>query len=207
MALKLLALGCTRYWSDGFNRFDGGIAMVSLVDVSESFLGLEVVDAAFLRTLRLLRIFRLLRARKSLQRLIAVVGSAEALEALLWLLFLLALVIFTFALLGMQLFGGQYGPPEFADGPPRHHFDSIASSLITVFVVTTGESWDEVYLDATRAAGHLSILYFLPLIFAATYLVLNLLMAVIFATFASASSAHADSGTEAGCCIPWTTAE
>ena len=56
----------------------------------------------------------------------------NAISSILSLLLLLFLFIFIFALLGMQLFGGQFNFPE---GRPTSNFDSITSALLTVFQV------------------------------------------------------------------------
>ena len=54
----------------------------------------------------------LLRSWRSLQRVLhALLGSAQS---FLYLMLLLALLLFVFALLGMQLFGGRYTPPAFS---------------------------------------------------------------------------------------------
>ena len=59
----------------------------------------------------------------------------NAISSILSLLLLLFLFIFIFALLGMQLFGGQFNFPE---GRPTSNFDSITSALLTVFQVKLG---------------------------------------------------------------------
>ena len=56
----------------------------------------------------------------------------NAISSILSLLLLLFLFIFIFALLGMQLFGGQF---NFPDGRPTSNFDSVTSALLTVFQV------------------------------------------------------------------------
>ena len=61
-----------------------------------------------------------------------VVALMNAISSILSLLLLLFLFIFIFALLGMQLFGGQFNFPE---GRPTSNFDSITSALLTVFQV------------------------------------------------------------------------
>ena len=61
-----------------------------------------------------------------------VVALMNAISSILSLLLLLFLFIFIFALLGMQLFGGQF---NFPDGRPTSNFDSITSALLTVFQV------------------------------------------------------------------------
>lgn len=40
----------------------------------------------------------------------------------------------------MELFGGDYDP----SGTPRYNFNSFPWSLVTVFVVISGEDWDGI---------------------------------------------------------------
>ena len=74
-------------------------------------------------------------------------------KAVFWLLCLLMLVLFIFALLGMELFGGQFRPPAFIGERPRSHFDTISNAMLTSFVVATSEDWNTVYHDVARANG------------------------------------------------------
>ena len=62
-----------------------------------------------------------------------VVALTNAISSILSLLLLLFLFIFIFALLGMQLFGGNFNFPE---GRPTSNFDTITNALLTVFQVT-----------------------------------------------------------------------
>ena len=57
-----------------------------------------------------------------------------AISSILSLLLLLFLFIFIFALLGMQLFGGNFNFPE---GRPTSNFDTITNALLTVFQVSS----------------------------------------------------------------------
>eukprot|EP00965_Chrysotila_dentata_P062885 2083242-Pleurochrysis_carterae.AAC.1 len=62
MVLKLLALGCHGYWSDGWNRLDGTIVLVSTVELALAFSTAgSGVNLSFLRILRMLRVMRVLR--------------------------------------------------------------------------------------------------------------------------------------------------
>ena len=53
-------------------------------------------------------------------------------RSIISLLFLLFLFILIFALLGMQLFGGEW---NFDEGTPPANFNSFAVALLTVFQV------------------------------------------------------------------------
>lgn len=53
-----------------------------------------------------------------------------------------------FAMLGMQLFGGQF---NFSDGTPDANFNTFGISLLTVFQILTGEDWNEVMYNGIAA--------------------------------------------------------
>ncbi|GLD56700.1 voltage-dependent N-type calcium channel subunit alpha-1B-like protein [Lates japonicus] len=106
MTLKMYGLGARNYFHSSFNCFDFGVIVGSIFEViwdmikpGASF-GISV-----LRALRLLRIFKVTKYWNSLRNL--VVSLLNSMKSIISLLFLLFLFIVVFALLGMQLFGGQ----------------------------------------------------------------------------------------------------
>merc|ERR1719458_1235787 len=181
MGVRMYALGLATYFSSAFNRFDcivicGSILEVVWVHVREragSF-GLSA-----LRALRLLRVFKVTKYWSSLRNL--VVALMNAISSILSLLLLLFLFIFIFALLGMQLFGGQFNFPE---GRPTSNFDSITSALLTVFQILTGEDWNQVMYYAINSkggradGGMIYCLYFVMLTLCGDYTLLNVFLAI-----------------------------
>jgi hypothetical protein len=106
MSIKMYGLGTNQYFRSSFNKFDciviiGSIfeILVTAVDNEQSF-GISVM-----RSLRLLRIFKVTRYWASLRNL--VICLLNSMRSIISLLFLLFLFILIFALLGMQLFGGE----------------------------------------------------------------------------------------------------
>ncbi|TPP56655.1 Voltage-dependent calcium channel type A subunit alpha-1 [Fasciola gigantica] len=64
-----------------------------------------------------------------------VLSLLNAMRSILSLLFLLFLFMLIFALLGMQLFGGEF---NFDDGKPGQNFDTFVKALLTVFQIVCG---------------------------------------------------------------------
>ena len=103
----------------------------------------------------------------SLRNLItSLLGSIKSIFSLL---FLLLLFIVIFALLGMQLFGGQFR--KLYDVNPRTNFDDFWNAVLAVFQILTGEDWNAVMYDGVNAqggahspAGVLTSLYFVLLV-------------------------------------------
>ena len=187
MLLKHIALGVRGYWSDSFNRLDGAVVVTSLLEFAHMLLDLGGVHGQVLRAFRLLRVFKFLRSWKPLQRVLnALLGSMQNFA---YLMLLLALILFIFALLGMQLFGGRFVPPLF-DDMPRENFDSIASAMITVFIVAVGDGWTPIWVNTQIAVGEWATLFFILLIVIASYVLLNLVVALLVASFETAAQAE-----------------
>jgi hypothetical protein len=113
MIIKLVVLGPKRYAEDGMNLFDGLVVTISVVEVvvELALLGALCTGAktglGALRTFRLMRMFKLARSWKELNKLILVI--MKSVGAAVYALVVTILIMFIFALLGLNIFGGQFG--------------------------------------------------------------------------------------------------
>jgi len=183
MAVKLFALGISKYLNDKMNYLDGSVVLLSIVEVA--FLSGGGALSAFrtvriFRTFRVLRVARLLRSMKSMMNIINVIS--KSISSFIYLALLLLLFIFIYSLLGMQVFGGQF---DFEDGKPRNNFDSFNSAFVTTFIVLSMENWQTVLFDAMRTEvwRPLTVLYFISWIFIGNFMLLNLFLAILLDSF------------------------
>ncbi|XP_033611778.1 voltage-dependent calcium channel type A subunit alpha-1 isoform X2 [Cryptotermes secundus] len=184
MFIKMYALGPRIYFESSFNRFDcvvicGSIFEVIWTEVKQASFGLSV-----LRALRLLRIFKVTKYWASLRNL--VISLLNSMRSIISLLFLLFLFILIFALLGMQLFGGQF---NFEEGTPPTNFNTFPIALLTVFQILTGEDWNEVMYFGIRSqggGGMIYSLYFIILVLFGNYTLLNVFLAIAVDNLANA---------------------
>ncbi|NP_001159376.1 voltage-dependent calcium channel type A subunit alpha-1 [Apis mellifera] len=196
MFIKVYALGPRTYFDSSFNRFDcvvisGSIFEVIWSEVKSGSFGLSV-----LRALRLLRIFKVTKYWKSLRNL--VISLLSSMRSIISLLFLLFLFILIFALLGMQLFGGQF---NFDSGTPPTNFNTFPIALLTVFQILTGEDWNEVmYQGIESQGGHkkgmIYSLYFIVLVLFGNYTLLNVFLAIAVDNLANAQELSAAENEE-----------
>jgi voltage-dependent calcium channel N type alpha-1B len=150
MFVKMYALGPRIYFESSFNRFDCVVICGSIFEVVWSYIKGGSFGFSVLRALRLLRIFKVTKYWSSLRNL--VISLLNSMRSIISLLFLLFLFILIFALLGMQLFGGQF---NFAEGTPPTNFNTFPIALLTVFQILTGEDWNEVmYFGIESQGGH-----------------------------------------------------
>ena len=66
---------------------------------------------------------------------------------------------------------------------PRTNFDSISKAMTTVFVVVSGENWNDVWADTKAAVGSWVAPYFILLVVMGNFVVLNLFVAILFDGF------------------------
>ncbi|XP_029772461.1 voltage-dependent P/Q-type calcium channel subunit alpha-1A [Suricata suricatta] len=197
MFIKMYGLGTRPYFHSSFNCFDCGVIIGSIFEViwavikpGTSF-GISV-----LRALRLLRIFKVTKYWASLRNL--VVSLLNSMKSIISLLFLLFLFIVVFALLGMQLFGGQF---NFDDGTPPTNFDTFPAAIMTVFQILTGEDWNEVMYDGIKSQGGVQggmvfSIYFIVLTLFGNYTLLNVFLAIAVDNLANAQELTKDEQEE-----------
>ncbi|XP_057674668.1 probable voltage-dependent N-type calcium channel subunit alpha-1B isoform X2 [Corythoichthys intestinalis] len=193
MTLKMYGLGPRNYFHSSFNCFDFGVIVGSIFEViwdmikpGASF-GISV-----LRALRLLRIFKVTKYWNSLRNL--VVSLLNSMKSIISLLFLLFLFIVVFALLGMQLFGGQF---NFEDETPTTNFDTFPAAILTVFQILTGEDWNAVMYHGIESQGGVrrgmfSSVYFIVLTLFGNYTLLNVFLAIAVDNLANAQELTKD---------------
>nr|AUY61917.1 sodium channel Nav2 [Lethenteron camtschaticum] len=182
--LKLTALFPVVYFHLGWNIFDFCVVITSVVEWILDSMSNTNINISIIRTFRILRVFKLAKKWKTLNLLIRVMKSAIGEMRNLTVIF--ALVIYIFAVIGMQLIGRDYytNRNKFSSGQvPRWNFLDFYSSFLMVFRVLCGE-WIEPLYECLVCSN---IYYCVPL-FILTYvvggfLVLNLFLALLLASF------------------------
>ncbi|XP_075226668.1 sodium voltage-gated channel paralytic [Lycorma delicatula] len=181
--LKLIAMSPKYYFQEGWNIFDFIIVALSLLELSlEGVQGLSV-----LRSFRLLRVFKLAKSWPTLNLLISIMGRTVG--ALGNLTFVLCIIIFIFAVMGMQLFGKNYtdNVDRFPGGElPRWNFTDFMHSFMIVFRVLCGE-WIESMWDCMHVGDVSCIPFFLATVVIGNLVVLNLFLALLLSNFGSSS--------------------
>uniref|UniRef100_A0A3B3RCL9 Sodium channel protein n=1 Tax=Paramormyrops kingsleyae TaxID=1676925 RepID=A0A3B3RCL9_9TELE len=184
MVFKIIALDLYYYFQQGWNIFDGFIVTLSLME-----LGLSNVEGlSVLRSFRLLRVFKLAKSWPTLNALIKIIGNSVG--ALGNLTLVLAIIVFIFAVVGMQLFGKNYQDCVCKISSdctlPRWHMKDFFHSFLIVFRVLCGE-WIETMWDCMEVAGQpLCILVFM-LVMVIGNLVLDDISSLLKAKYAGGS--------------------
>ncbi|XP_025027460.1 sodium channel protein type 1 subunit alpha-like [Python bivittatus] len=195
MVLKVIAMDPYYYFQEGWNIFDSIIVTLSLME-----LGLQHVDGlSVLRSFRLLRVFKLAKSWPTLNMLIKIIGNSVG--ALGNLTLVLAIIVFIFAVVGMQLFGKNYENCKCKISEdctlPRWHMNDFFHSFLIVFRVLCGE-WIETMWDCMEVAGQaLCLTVFMMVMVIGNLVVLNLFLALLLSSFSSDSLAAPEQETEA----------
>nr|XP_032807123.1 sodium channel protein type 4 subunit alpha B-like isoform X2 [Petromyzon marinus] len=196
MVLKLVALDPFYYFQQKWNIFDSCIVTLSFVE-----LGLTGVDGlSVLRSFRLLRVFKLAKSWPTMNALIKIIGNAVG--ALGNLTIILVIVIFIFAVVGVQLFAKHYDENKAMqiipnECPLRWHMRDFFHSFLIVFRILCGEWIENMWICMELAGQPLCIVVFMMVLIFGNLVVLNLFLALLLSSFCAENFTAADDDTEA----------
>ncbi|KAM9663925.1 sodium channel protein type 9 subunit alpha isoform 1-T1 [Trichechus inunguis] len=195
MVLKLIAMDPYEYFQVGWNIFDSLIVTLSLVEL---FLA-DVEGLSVLRSFRLLRVFKLAKSWPTLNMLIKIIGNSVG--ALGNLTLVLAIIVFIFAVVGMQLFGKSYKECVCKISSdctlPRWHMNDFFHSFLIVFRVLCGE-WIETMWDCMEVAGQtMCLIVYMMVMVIGNLVVLNLFLALLLSSFSSDNLTAIEEDTDA----------
>ena len=137
--VKLVGLGPCSYFRAGWNNFDVFLVILSWIDF---LVDLGSVATLF-RIFRAARLFRLIRSSDGLNDLLqCLVTSFPQMMNVFAIQFIL---IFVYAVMGMNLFANVRRGDNLSD---HAHFSSFAMAVLTLFRMSTGESFNGIMHDA-----------------------------------------------------------
>ena len=195
------------YFRDGWNLLDFTILVTAWLSAFAGS-GFRLSSLRSLRILRPLRSISSIRGMKAI--FLSLMNSIKPLLSALMILFFFILI---FAIGAVQLWMGtlKYDCIEIATGMsdpssivcgvykcsegfecaytgsnPNYgatNTDNILISLVTTFQIITLEGWSTNMIYNMTSFSYFSVLYYIPLLFIAAYLILNLTLAIITASF------------------------
>ena len=157
IALRL-AVWRGSFFRDPWSVFDFVVVGIALLPAAGPF--------AVLRALRVLRLLRLVSVAPSMRGVVS--ALLTALPGMASIIGLMALVLYVSAVLATKLFGAI--APEF--------FGSLGASLFTLFQVMTIEGWPDI-ARGVMAQSPYAWMFFVTYLLIATFMVLNLFIAVV----------------------------
>lgn len=148
----------SRFFRDPWRVFDFVVVGIALMPASGAF--------TVLRTLRVVRVLRLVSMVPSMRRVVS--ALLAALPGMASVIALMSLVLYVSAVMATNLFGEI--SPEF--------FGSFGASLFTLFQIMTVEGWPDIARAVMKQSPH-AWLFFVSYLLVATFMVLNLFIAVV----------------------------
>jgi len=219
MFAKQAALGLTRYHTGlqkAWNNFDVFIVFISVLGILiDDVIGPDNVpiDPSMLKVLRILRVARILKLLKNAKDLMVLLTVvARSLAQVGNLATLLFLLFFIYAALGIELFGRICTDDTLFECDsigPYAHFRNFGMTMLLLFRLSTGDNWNGILKDAMLEAPDcddtgdeciknccantaIAPLYFISFCLVSTFVMLNLVIAVLMAELESAEDEAVD---------------
>ena len=155
----LIAARGLKFFTDPWCLFDFVVVGIAVIPATESF--------SVLRALRVLRVLRLINKVESMRKVVS--GLLNSLPSLASVAGLTLIIFYVFSVMATNLFGHDF--PEL--------FGSMGDSAFTLFQVMTLESWSEGVARPIMEKIPYAWVFFLLFILIATFIVINLFIAVI----------------------------
>ncbi|CAK4177269.1 hypothetical protein Ae201684P_009383 [Aphanomyces euteiches] len=185
MALKLVVYGISGYIVDRYNWMDGTLSLLGLCDafLQQGHVVPPVTVSHFISIARVVRLIQLFRQWPNFRILLeTMVASFQGLSPFG---FLLVLCMYIFALVGKHLFGNQMTEENGFPTPFYTTFDTVWSSLLTVFQVFSGDAWTDVLYACMRVNPIEGALFVVVVFFTGNYLILNVFLSILLQDFQS----------------------
>ncbi|WP_321313891.1 ion transporter [Halarcobacter sp.] len=147
------------FFKDPWSLFDFFIVAISLIPANEGF--------AIFRILRVFRLFRLITVVPQMRKIVAALLSV--IPGMLSIMALMALIFYIFAIMSTNLYGESF--PQW--------FGTLGDSFYTLFQIMTLESWSMGIVRPIMEVHPYAWVFFIPFIFIATFVMINLIVAVI----------------------------
>lgn len=162
IALRFVAFGCRprRYFASGWNVFDTVVVLLA-------FVPLMLGNTSVLRLFRVLRIARLAKVMPDVAVLLD--GLRGVARPALSLVALTGLLCFLYGLVGCYFF--EETDPEY--------FGNIGRAMLTLFELLTLEGWNDILHDLMATNGSGAVVYTISFVVVGTYVVINLMVAVV----------------------------
>lgn len=147
------------FFKDPWSLFDFFVVTISLIPSSGSF--------SVLRILRVLRLFRLITVVPQMRKIVSALISV--IPGMLSIVGLMSLIFYVFAIMATNLYAQTF--PQW--------FGTLGESFYTLFQIMTLESWSMGVVRPIMEQHPLAWTFFVPFIFIATFVMINLVVAII----------------------------
>lgn len=210
---KGLYIGQFAYLKSGWNKMDGILVVISLID---AFVTLTARSSP--KIFGILRVFRLLRTLRPLRVISRAPGLKLVVQTLLSslrpignIVLICCTFFIIFGILGVQLFKGKLyrciGPEvsnvktkdDCLENPENHwinsqyNFDNLGQALMALFVLSSKDGWVQIMYTGIDAVGvdkqpienynEWMLLYFISFLLLVGFFVLNMFVGVIIENF------------------------
>jgi voltage-gated sodium channel len=169
LVLLIIARG-TDFFKDPWSVFDFIVIAIALVPATESL--------SVLRALRVLRVLRLINKVESMRKVVG--GLLSCLPSLASVVSLILIIFYVSAVIATNLFGQEF--PDL--------FGGMGNTAFTLFQVMTLESWSDGIARPVMEKFPYAWIFFIFFILIATFVIVNLFIAVIVDSLTSGSSSE-----------------
>ena len=183
LILNFRGFGINKLIRDKFRLFDTMAILLSIADVVYSKAYGNINNGiSIIRTLSLIQMLKFTKVWPSLIEMYS--SFVKSTKAIFSILIVLVIIVFIYAMLGNHLFRNKIIDMNLT--VPAGSFQTIADSMLLVFVLLTGEGWPELmtnlmyeYKLESKFGEIIPIIYVFSFIILGNFIVLNIFLGIM----------------------------
>ncbi|CAD8111377.1 unnamed protein product [Paramecium primaurelia] len=181
IVMKLFSFNCKELMSDWNHVVQILIVSINFVELT---LGDEIGSSTqqglrLIRGTKCLLFYRCLKYNKMATKIGWI--AQKTFEQYIYLTFLMFLVIFMYALIGMEMYAGMFDQQDTLG--QLHSFDNIIKSFMTIFNIMTNDDWYGVYVMGGSLNYIFAVIYSYSMVIILNYLTYGLVLAILLDGF------------------------
>ncbi|CAD8200926.1 unnamed protein product [Paramecium octaurelia] len=181
LLLRITSIKIKDFTSNPNYMFQAAIVIINIIELTMKDL-MNVFDEQNLRLIRgtkCLLFYRCLKYNAMAVRIGHI--ASMTFKQYIYLTFLMFLVIFMYALVGMEMFAGEFDQTDTLG--QLHSYDNIFKAFMTIFNIMTNDDWYGVYVMGGQLNYTFAVIYSYSMVIILNYLTYGLFMAVLLDGF------------------------
>ncbi|CAD8091567.1 unnamed protein product [Paramecium primaurelia] len=181
LGLRLISIPIKQFTSNPNYLFQAAIVILNIIEltIKDLLIDLGEQNLRLIRGTKCLLFYRCLKYNAMAVKIGHI--ASMTFKQYIYLTFLMFLVIFMYALVGMEMYAGEFNQTDSLG--QLHSYDNIFKAFMTIFNIMTNDDWYGVYVMGSDLNYTFAVIYSYSMVIILNYLTYGLFMAILLDGF------------------------
>ncbi|CAD8054705.1 unnamed protein product [Paramecium primaurelia] len=181
LILRLISIPIKNFTNNPNYLIQAAIVILNIIEltIKDLLIGLGEQNLRLIRGTKCLLFYRCLKYNAMAVKIGHI--ASMTFKQYIYLTFLMFLVIFMYALVGMEMYAGRFDQTDSLG--QLHSYDNIFKAFMTIFNIMTNDDWYGVYVMGSDINYTFAVIYSYSMVIILNYLTYGLFMAILLDGF------------------------